>query len=341
MMSNRFFVCYVIAAAVCGGQAQELKPYESVEPHMGTLFSIKLYAPDEKHAQEGFRQAFARVAQLDSELSDYQPDSELNLATKAAASHPVHVSDDLAVVIKASLQLSEETGGAFDITVGPLTKLWRSARKAGVVPPTEAITAAREKSGYRKLHLDTVQQSITVDSPDMQLDLGAIAKGYAADAALLVLSQMGIRKALVAASGDLAFGDAPPGQIGWKIGIDSLDGSDKPFTRVLYLQNAAVSTSGNEEQHLDANGKRYSHILDPKTGMALTTDITVTTIARRGLSADPAATAVSVLGCEKGLAFIEKQPELAAFILEKDNGRVRAMESSRFKKLAKESNGDN
>jgi thiamine biosynthesis lipoprotein len=152
---------------------------------------------------------------------------------------------------------------------------------------------------------------------------------------------MGIRSALVAASGDLAFGDPPPGQSGWKIGVDSLDAADKPFTRVLLLKNAAVSTSGGEEQHLDAGGKRYSHIIDPKTGMGLETDITVTTIAKRGLMADPAATAVSVLGCEEGLAFIEKQPELAAFILENSNGQAHALESTSFKSLVKEPHGYN
>jgi thiamine biosynthesis lipoprotein len=110
---------------------------------------------------------------------------------------------------------------------------------------------------------------------------------------------------------------------------------------VLLLKNAAVSTSGAEEQHLDAGGKWYSHIIDPKSGMGIQTDITVTTISRRGLMADPAATAVSVLGCDKGLAFIENNPQLAAFILENSNGRFHATESSTFKNLLKEQNGNN
>lgn len=313
----------VFAAMLCA-HSPELKLYEAVEPHMGTMFEVKLYSSDAALAKKGFQLAFARVAELDNELSDYKPDSELNIATMAAASGPVRVSKDLATVLEAAQKLSEETGGAFDVTVGPLTKLWRQARKEHRVPSTESVLAAREKCGYRKLHVNG--DSIRVDSPGMQLDLGAIAKGYAADEALKVLAGLGLHQALVAASGDLAFGDAPPGQKGWKIGVDSSD-------QVLVLANAAVSTSGASEQFLESGTKHYSHIIDPKTGMGLLDAITVTTVARRGLLADPAATAVSVLGCEKGLAFIESQPGLAAFISEKQDGRLKTIESSRFKQL--------
>ncbi len=167
----------------------------------------------------------------------------------------------------------------------------------------------------------------------MLLDAGGIAKGYAADEALAVLANLGLHSALVAASGDLAFSDAPPGQPGWKIGVDSFDRADKPFTRVLMLSNAAVSTSGNSEQHLNIGGKTYSHIIDPKTGMGLQNDLTVTAISRRGITADAAATAISVLGCERGIAYADRQSDLAAFILIKNQGRYQTFESTRFKEL--------
>jgi len=300
--------------------------FEALEPHMGTMFEIKLYAPDEESAKTAFQAAFARVAQLDNELSDYKPDSELNLATKAAVAHPVHISNDLAAVLITSQMISEQTGGAFDVTVGPLTRLWRQARKNHQLPTPEAIHEAQQRCGYRKLHVDAKSQTMTVDLPDMQLDLGAIAKGYTADEALKVITKLGIHSALVAASGDLAFSDAPPGERGWKIGIGSSD-------RVLVLTNMAVSTSGASEQFLQSGGKHYSHIIDPATGMGLLNDITVTAISRHGLLADGADTAASVLGCEKGMAFIEKNTELAAFISEKVNGQVHSLESSRFKQL--------
>jgi thiamine biosynthesis lipoprotein len=323
-MSNRLFLLALLSAAATG--AADLQYFEALEPHMGTMFQIKLYAPDEQTAKTAFQDAFARVTELDNELSDYKPDSELNLATKAAATHPVHISDDLAAVLITSQMISEETGGAFDVTVGPLTRLWRQARKQHQVPAPQAIHEAQQRCGYRKLHVDPQSHIMTVDSPDMQLDLGAIAKGYTAEEALKVITKLGIHSALVAASGDLAFSDAPPGQAGWKIGIGSSD-------RVMLLANAAVSTSGASEQSLESGGKHYSHIIDPATGMGLLNDITVTAISRHGLLADGADTAASVLGCEKGMAFIEKHPDLAAFISEKVNGQVHSLESSRFKKL--------
>jgi len=301
---------------------------------MGTLMRIKLYAPSEASAKQGFRAAFDRIAQLDEILSDYNPNSELSRVAAAAFSQPVSISDDFARVVEASQQVAAQTEGAFDITVGPLTRLWRQARHDHLVPQPAAVQAAVARCGYRKLHFDSAAQTIKLDSPEMLLDVGGLAKGYAADAALAVLMNLGLPRALVAASGDLAFGDAPPGEPGWKIGIDSFDHADKPFTRVLFLTNAAVSTAGSTEQSLETNGKTYSHIIDPKTGMGLVDNITVTTIARRGIQADAADTAISVLGCEKGLAYVERVPGLAAFIVLKNHGQTRSFESNRFKRMS-------
>ncbi len=338
MTSSNFVIAplLVLTAFSQPSPNQTLNPYEAVEPHMGTLFRIKLYAPDETTARRAFQKAFERITQLDNILSDYQPDSELSCITQQAVGHPVRVSNDLFRVAQSAEQLSNATGGAFDLTIGALTHLWRQARKDNHLPPREAIASARERCGYRKLHLDASAQTMRFDSPGMLLDAGGIAKGYAADEALAVLSNLGLHSALVAASGDLAFGDPPPGQAGWKIGVDSFDRVDKPFTRVLLLSNAAVSTSGNSEQHLTAAGKTYSHIIDPKTGMGLEDDLTVTTVARRGIVADAAATAISVLGSEKGLAYANTQPGLAVFILDKTNGHARSFESARFQDLLRD-----
>ncbi len=310
--------------------ATTLQPYEAVEPHMGTLFRIKLYAASEQQAQQAFRAAFARIAQLDDELSDYKPDSELNRLARSAVKRPQPASEDLVRVVGAAEQLSEKTDGAFDITIGPLTHLWRAAVKVHQLPSAEAIAAARAKCGFRKLHVNLQAHTICFDESGMQLDAGAIAKGDAADQALFVLKQLGIQSALVAASGDLAFSDAPPGEAGWKIGVDSLDRADAPFTRVLLLANGAVSTSGPSEQHLDINGVRYSHIIDPRTGMGLTRDLTVTVIAAHGLAADPLATALSVLGPERGLALIDSIPGAAALVVQDENGRHTLSKSKRF-----------
>lgn len=303
----------LLLTAPCRGQNPGL--YESVEAHMGTLIRIQLYAPDAETARRAFRAAFDRIAELDAELSDYRDASELNSLARKAVRKPVRVSEDLYRVLAAARQVSEETGGAFDITVGPLTHLWRDARKTGRVPDASAVREAAARCGYGKLHLNPADRTALLDAPDMQLDAGGIAKGFAADEALAVLDRLGVHSALVAASGDLAFSDAPPGTAGWKIGIMGPE-------RSLVRSNGAVSTSGADEQHLDVGATRYSHIIDPHTGMGLTQSITVTVTGRRGLRTDAASTAISVIGAERGLEWVERQPDLAALVIQ--DGRARA-----------------
>ncbi len=323
----RRFGKLLIAFLALPGYAQTLHSFEAVEPHMGTLFRIKLYASDEAQAQGAFRAAFARVTELDNTLSDYKPQSELDRISQTAVHHPVHMSDDLFRVVARAQTLADETQGAFDITVGPLTHLWREARKKQRIPDAEILEAARARCGYQKLHFDAAKHTLEFERSGMQLDVGAIAKGDAADQALLTLAQSGIRSALVAASGDLAFSDAPPGENGWKVGIDSLDQARAPFTKVLLLANGAVSTSGSSEQHLDAGGVRYSHIINPLSGFGLTHEITASVTARHGIDADSFSTAVSVLGVQRGIEFIEKHRDASVLIVAEENGQKRVIES--------------
>ncbi len=284
---------------------------------MGTLFRIKLYAETEAQAQAAFRSAFGRVAQIDNILSDYKPDSELNGLTTNAVERAVPVSPDLFRVLHAAQAISAESDGAFDVTLGPLTHLWRIARKTGRVPEPEAVRSAASECGFRKMHLDSLRHTVAFDQAGMQLDVGGIGKGFAADEALGTIRRLGIPQALVAASGDLAFGDAPPGKAGWSIGMDSLDDAGQPFTKVLVLKNAAVSTSGDTEQHLDSRRQRFSHVLDPRTGMGLTNQLTVTIVASSGIEADALTKVVSVWGREKGLAFIAQRPGVKVLIADR------------------------
>lgn len=321
-MSSSVLPTLILAAASLTPHA-----YEAVEPHMGTLFRIKLYAADQAQADKAFRAAFARIAQIDSELSDYQPASELNRLSSRAVQQPLPVSDDLWKVVEASERLSRETGGVFDITIGPLTHLWRQARKANRVPEEAAIKAARSKCGYTKLRLDPLRRTIQFTEPGMQLDVGAIGKGYAADEALAAVRTLGVSSALIAASGDLAFSDSPPGEAGWKISVDSLDDAHQPFTRILLLQNCAVSTSGSSEQHLDTGGVRYSHIVDPDTGWGLTKNLTATVIAPHGMESDSLATAVSLLGVSRGLALVARHDGSTALIVVKTGAVMQIFEA--------------
>jgi FAD:protein FMN transferase len=261
--------------------------FEGVEPHMGTLVRITIYATNSRpiHA------AFSRIAELEEELSDYKPDSELNRLCRTHH-QAVRVSEDLFRVLEASIKLSAITGGAFDITIGPVTHLWR----LGKLPDVDTLG----KVGWRNLVLDKKNRTVELKIAGMQLDLGAIAKGYAADEALKTLRELGVRRALIAVSGDIVAGDAPPGTQGWRIELEPSGGE-------LLLKNAAVSTSGDTEQSREIGGVRYSHIIDPKTGLGLRSAIAVTVVASRGLDADPIATAVSVLGEAQGRAIFQKR----------------------------------
>jgi len=285
---------------------------EALEPHMGTMFRIVLYADDPVRAHAAIRAAFDRVADLDNKLSDYLADSELNRVCTTAIGRDVAISGDLYTVLVASQSLADRTDGAFDVTLGPVIRLWRTARQTGWQPAADEITSALQRTGYRRLHLagTAAHPTIRLDFAGMQLDLGAIAKGYAADEGLRILRDRGFPQALVAASGDIAFGDAPPDKPGWETGVDSIDASRESFTDVLRLHNAAVSTSGDTEQYVEIDGVRYSHIVNPKTGQGLTHRIGVTVVAAKGIDSDGLSTAASVIaeqvGVPAALALIEK-----------------------------------
>ncbi len=332
-MARLWLAALLLVSTTTSVARPDLRRFESVEPHMGTLVKITLYARGEPAARDAFRAAFDRIHDLDVILSDYRMDSELNQVTTAAVGRPVAVSRDLFIVLAASQHLAELTGGAFDITQGPVIRLWREARRTTRLPDPAALSEAANRSGFRKLHLDSRQQTVQLDIPGMALDVGAVGKGYAASQAIEVLGRLGIGSALVAVSGDLAFSAAPPGERGWRIAVHSENPSVTSVPPVLELADGAVSTSGGSEQHLDVNGTRYSHVIDPFSRMGLVHDITVTVIARDGLQADGLDTALDVLGREKGLALIESMPDAAALVIERTSDGTTVVPSSRFPRL--------
>src|SRR5262249_39046856 len=188
-----------------------------------TQFRIVLYAPDEATAKKASDAAFARIAELDGIMSDYKPASELMQLCKKAGGDPVPVSDDLLAVLTRSLEIARLSEGAFDITVGPVVRLWRRARRTMVLPDADELARALKLVGYQQVQIDAKNRTVRLTAKGILLDLGGIAKGYAAQAALEVLRRHGIRHALVAAGGDIAVGDAPPGAAGWRVGIAPLE----------------------------------------------------------------------------------------------------------------------
>ena len=324
------FLGLALVAAFAAVPSTSLNRYESVEPYMGTLVKITVYTSSEDDARRAFRAGFDRIGQLDAILSDYKPDSELNRIVTTAVGKAVPVSRDLCTVLAASQALAAATGGAFDVTQGPVIRVWREARRTKQLPDPAALQAAAERAGFRKLHVDSERCTAAVDVESMALDVGGIAKGYAASEALAAIGRAGVRSAMVAVSGDLAFGDAPPGTRGWRVALRDVPGEDEDVPSMLELSNAAVSTAGAAEQHLDAGGHRYSHILDPRSRMGLTDDLTVTVIARTGLVADGLDTAISVLGPDRGLALVNARHDAVAVIARTTAAGTRVLKSRRF-----------
>ncbi len=309
-----------------------LTRYTFTEPHMGTTFRIVLYAPDEATAQKAAKAAFARVAELNAIMSDYRPDSELMKLCEKAGGPPVEVSVDLFEVLKKAEEFARLTDGAFDVSISPVVRLWRKARRTREMPKAEEIKKALALVDYRKIKLDAKGRTVQLLLMGMLLDLGGIAKGYAADAALAVLRQHGITRALVAAGGDIAVGDPPPDKPGWKVGIAPLKNPQTEPELYLTLKNAGVSTAGDSEQFVEIAGKRYSHIIDPKTGLGLVGRRSVTVVAPNATISDGLDTGLCVLGVERGLKIVEAREDVAAlFVFETDKG-VETTLSKRFAK---------
>jgi thiamine biosynthesis lipoprotein len=305
------------------------------QPSMGTLFTIRLWASptDSAKAQTAADAAFTEIKRLNFVFSDYELDSELLRITQNPKDTWLPVSEDFFNILSISQQLALATDGAFDVTAGPHIRNWRLSKRDRRLPRPNTLEDAFSKSGYRKLTLDPKTKMIKLASEEMRLDLGGIAKGYAADAALAELKQQGFPQAIVAGSGDIVTGDPPPGHPGgWAIGIRSLDREDsEKLTETVLLAHSAVSTSGDSQQFLNIDGVRYSHIVNPKTGLGLTERIAVTIIGPNAVTTDSAATAVSVMGKKRGLAWVESRPDLECLIVEKDaDGVDHFTESSGF-----------
>ena len=302
---------------------------------MGTLFTIKLYATDEVTAKTAKDAAFSKIAVLDRMMTDYDPESELMELCRRPVGEATRVSDDLFQVLEESQRVAALTDGAFDITIGPVVRLWRRARRAETLPSAEQLARARESVGWQKLKLDPRTKTVTLTAPNMQLDLGGIAKGYAADKALEELRRHGVARALVAASGDIAVGTPPPGEKAWRVEIGSLDRTNGTAAQTLLLHDAAVSTSGDTEQFVEIGGKHYSHIVNPWTGVGLTERLQVSIVAPRATQTDAFATAVSVLGVERGLALVESQSQMAALLVVKQGERADVVRSRGFDRYSK------
>jgi len=294
----------VVLAIALNAERRAPSAHEFTQIHMGLPVRLVLHAPDRNAAEAAARDAFRRIADLDRLMSDYRPDSELRAIERSRA--PVRVSAEMIAVLRRAVEIARATGGAFDPTVGPLVALWREARAAHRLPDPAAIESARRRVGWRHLDVDLSASTVRLARPDMRLDLGGIAKGYILQEALHVLRSRGVTRALVESGGDIVVGDAPPGRTGWRIDVP---GADAAFAaRAATLSNAALSTSGPTAQFVEIDGVRYSHVVDPRTGVGLTNGITAHVIAADGATADALATALTVLGEKAAAPILRRFP---------------------------------
>ena len=329
-MNKNYFLGSILLFISVVSQAQYQK-YTFQRPKMGSPFIIVAYAEDSIALSKAVEKAYQRVDTLNDIFSDYLETSEISLLCKnSTVGVWQKVSPDLLKILKISFNASKLSGGAFDITVGNVVKLWRKARKAKQIPAEVDINAALSKTGLDKVKIDTINAQICFLTEGVLLDFGGIVKGFAAQEAVRILKENGFPYALIDAGGDLAMSEKPSHTEGWQIAVSLPNSDNQLFSQFVYLKNQAVATSGDMYNFTEIKGKRYSHIVNPKTGLGLTHQRNVTIIAPDGAMADWLATACSVLSIKKALKLISKMSNCEILILENKKGRIKKWQSKGF-----------
>lgn len=326
-----------IFVAGCGAEApagaERLVRVSEGSTPMGTYMAITVYTADEAAGREAIAAAVARVEEVEAATSHYREASDLSRLSRSAGGPPMAVSRHLWTVLRRAAEVSEETDGAFDVTIGPLMALWRTTWRRGKAPSEAETAAAKALVDYRAVKLDPREPRAQLAKAGMQLDLGGIAKGYAVDQALAVLRERGVPAALVDMGGNVAAYGAPPERAAWLVGIRDPQNPGKILPKPIKLLNKAVATSGDYEQFALVAGRRYSHILDPRTGRPLAGVTSVTVVAPDGMTADAYSTALSVLGPERAIAFAHERPAIEAMIIFERDGDIHTLRSKGFERL--------
>jgi thiamine biosynthesis lipoprotein len=285
----------------------QLKRFHFSQPKMGSPFNLIFYHSDSLQAVQLANECFSMVDSLNEIFSDYDPTSEIRRLQTTAYIQPQKVSEELYNMIVTSWHVYKKTSGTFDITLGALTKFWRKARKENSFPSKNEVKKVKRLIGFDKLIIDTVNKTIFFTVPGLELDFGGIVQGYAVQKVIDHLRSKNIRHTLADASGDIVISEPPPGKTGWTIGINLPQQENELWDQKLELKNCAVTTSGDVYQFILHKGKKYSHIIDPRTGYGVTSQRNVSVIAKDGATADWLATACSILPIETALALARKE----------------------------------
>ncbi len=281
-----------LVGCISSSKTEKLTRYEFEHPSMGSLFKVVVFASDSIKVKGLVEESFLELDSLNLIMSDYIPNSELmRLSRSSGSGEYIKVSDDLNDILNLSEFWYHWSGGVFDVTIGPVTQLWRRAKRQGKLPEQKYFNKAMAAVGFDLVELNP-DKGVLLRRPNMQLDLGGIAKGYAVDKIFDNLIENGYSSCLVDGAGDLRVGEAPPGKGGWEVAVQSYVGKDS----VLTISNKAIATSGDFYRNLKIDGKSYSHIIDPATGYGITASRAVTVMANDCTTADVLASIFSIAG---------------------------------------------
>ena len=305
------FLCLGVFASSCS------KPEPSITRRsqflMGTLVEISVFHPDQEAAQDAIQNAFNEIQRLENLLSTHKPDSEIVRINQSSGLQPIAVSPEVFAVIQRAIFWAEKTQGALDISLEPVQELWNFEADRPSLPDTLSLQQKLTKVDYSKIQLKN--RTVFLPEKGMELNLGAIAKGYAVDRAMTVLQQINIHHALINAGGDLKSIGKRPDQTAWKIGLQH-PRKPESILASFSLSGKAVATSGDYQKYFNHDGTRYHHILNPKTGYPATVSMSATVITENVMDADALSTALFVMGPKKGLALIDSLENTEALFVD-------------------------
>ncbi len=293
---------------------QPLKRFEFQHQQMGTQFKIILYHTNTNDAQTIANQCFKKVDDFNLIFSDYHEKSEISQLSSSAGSHnKIKVSPPLWTVLRRSKHYSRKSKGAFDITIGPLSKLWRSMFRRSEIFDGVKINSAKAKTGFHKIKCYPFSRQVKLVQMGMRLDVGGIAKGFTVDAMAKIIKQAGVKQFLVDGGGDLYVGNPPPNKVGWTIKINTINQQGEKVPQKLVLENTAIASSGDTYRYLEHEGKRYSHIIDPRTGYGVVDQKIRNVQANSCMKADVVASILSVLNEKEANVFLKKVKKVKVF----------------------------
>ena len=315
--------------SILGCTAQQ--PYKRTLKLMGSRFDITVVANDSIQANKYIDTAVAEISRIEKLISSWDANSQTSEINRYAGIKPVKVDKELFDLIERAIGISKLTDGAFDISYASMDRIWKFDGSMTKMPSKEEITASVEKVGYQNIILDKKNSTIFLKLEGMKIGFGAIGKGYAADKAKTLLISKGVNSGIINASGDMNTWGKQPNGNEWKVAITNPMDKNKVFA-LLPITNGAVVTSGNYEKYVNFNGKRYTHIIDPRTGYPSTGLISVTVFAPKAELADALATSVFVMGKEAGLDRINQLPKIECIIID-DKGNITKSKNIEIDKL--------